>query len=750
MTAGDLFYVRVDSVDEETEKEKKYEYIGEKWLKDRKLDEVSPEVHITGLPSKYISAGKGNISLENEKGASFKISRADTIKDDAKWFAVNKDAYTNDAKEFQIGDSIVELFNISDGNGLLLTVSDDRTFDHPLKNSLGWADTLKENGESVRQMFAIVRDCKDDTYTFLPVAARYEDNDIDTLSFNLAIGRGNDGGQLVSLEGAWHLESSLSYKLVVADSISKTEPLKFKLTPSFQPWGGMDGYVTVRNEKKGYYRGYSSDYPQNVTANDIAAQWTVKSDGEGEEKTWTFTPVFVDADGTKTPLAEVERVSAYINDNDTDGRVYLERKTDDFKDTVLIESGYGPEVFDLYKGFEEAKDFDWKGDKGLVTIESSGKYLSYDKDNAISYAPAADSPAITIHRSEKADESLIGNEYPVPYYRFSYTASDGEYYLKAEDANISWEQTGSPKEEHNFYLPAAYEAGKFYLHDSKGHLMQVSKDGSKLSLAKEDIYSTINLINDATEDNPATLQWTITKKGDIKDTWTVINSALFDEDGTATGVLVVGGAGETFIGIDKDKKGVLSGEKSSNVVLKLEAVTTPAPQSIVAYSPLKTTAESEEPAEYKIRHDNLYLTDEGGTANATFSEEGENQTFAFKNNADDGFAIVLSSNKERFLSSTGLNLKFSTEADKLSFTWDNPENHGIKTGIKVINGSSAKIYGVAGGVKVANAGGAVSIYTIDGRLVTAQAVTSPDQTVAVPAGIYVVKNGANVAKVVVK
>jgi hypothetical protein len=51
---------------------------------------------------------------------------------------------------------------------------------------------------------------------------------------------------------------------------------------------------------------------------------------------------------------------------------------------------------------------------------------------------------------------------------------------------------------------------------------------------------------------------------------------------------------------------------------------------------------------------------------------------------------------------------------------------------------TGRIYGVAGRVKVTNASGAVTIHTIDGRLVLKKAVTSPDQTIAVPAGIYIV------------
>jgi hypothetical protein len=275
--------------------------------------------------------------------------------------------------------------------------------------------------------------------------------------------------------------------------------------------------------------------------------------------------------------------------------------------------------------------------------------------------------------------------------------------------------------------------------------MQVSKDGSKLSLATEqNFYNTISDMNDATD--PVTLQWTFTKKGDVKDTWAVVDTALFGADSTAVGVLV--GAGETFIGIGDRNTGVLSARKDASVLLKLKAVKIPALRSIVAYSPLTATAESEERAEYNIIHNNLYLTDK--TNGAIFLENGaDGQTFAFLNTAD-GFAIV--SGENRYLSSRGLNLIFSDDsAVKLSFAWGNPNDYGIITGIKVIGVSSpAKVYGIAGGVKVANATGAVSIYTIDGRLVSTQAVTSPNQTIAVPAGIYIVRNGAEVAKVIVK
>ncbi|MDR0613385.1 MAG: DUF6383 domain-containing protein [Dysgonamonadaceae bacterium] len=77
------------------------------------------------------------------------------------------------------------------------------------------------------------------------------------------------------------------------------------------------------------------------------------------------------------------------------------------------------------------------------------------------------------------------------------------------------------------------------------------------------------------------------------------------------------------------------------------------------------------------------------------------------------------------------------------------EDPGQGTGLRKV-GSPAKIYGAAGEVRVVGASGAVSVYSIDGRPVWAGAVVSPNQTIAVSAGIYIVKNGVHVVKVVVK
>jgi hypothetical protein len=76
------------------------------------------------------------------------------------------------------------------------------------------------------------------------------------------------------------------------------------------------------------------------------------------------------------------------------------------------------------------------------------------------------------------------------------------------------------------------------------------------------------------------------------------------------------------------------------------------------------------------------------------------------------------------------------------------KNDGGYTDITVVGKSG--IYGVEGGVKILNGTGKVDIYSIDGRLVKSTLITGADQTIAAPKGIVIVKNGANVAKVIFK
>jgi hypothetical protein len=81
------------------------------------------------------------------------------------------------------------------------------------------------------------------------------------------------------------------------------------------------------------------------------------------------------------------------------------------------------------------------------------------------------------------------------------------------------------------------------------------------------------------------------------------------------------------------------------------------------------------------------------------------------------------------------------------FSWGQNDD-GKFVGIEEVN--TFNIVGLQGAVNVKNAEGVVEIFTIDGRKVSSTAITSADQTIAAPAGVVIVKNGANVMRAIVK
>ena len=127
-----------------------------------------------------------------------------------------------------------------------------------------------------------------------------------------------------------------------------------------------------------------------------------------------------------------------------------------------------------------------------------------------------------------------------------------------------------------------------------------------------------------------------------------------------------------------------------------------------------------------------------------------NGSILFSVNARNFESVLKPSNK--YVSSEGIYSALDQYKDnvKAAFWEIRHVGPGQATSLKKVGSSSVKIYGVAGGVRVIDASGSVSVYTVDGRLVSTGAVVSPDQTIAVPAGIYIVKNGVNAVKVVVK
>ncbi|MDR2691346.1 MAG: hypothetical protein LBB73_03480, partial [Dysgonamonadaceae bacterium] len=653
-------YVKVQYVDDSTEAKRKYEYVESRLLKERKLldTKVTQEVDLTGLSDKYISNGRvgDEINLTGKEGAaSFFITLADTIRTqhpaveaDRHWFTKEQYAYSNRNKKFENVDS-VELFKIKNENGLYLTVAGKSAFNPPLKNAMRWDSVLNEDGESVRQMFAIVRNCFDDTYTFLPVAAHDWAEGGDTLSFNLNIGRDNTDGKIVDIEGAWRLESSLSHQVVVADTTSEREPLRLKLSSPLHLWNRANGVVALKDKESGvFYRGDNTTaYKDVLKKNDIGALWKVEKDwADGKYK---FTPVLTAAGkqafaDTVLTVYSADDITVQFELNDTTKKYKYEIEVVDNSD----------EDFDLYTGF----DFEWNNNKGFVTLRSGdGRYISYgSKDHPEEVLYKDEVSTVTIHKDTEG-VLFSGTDYPVQYYRFSYKKDKDNYFLKAEGSIISWEKGINPETNprYKFSMPEAFDAGKFYLQHKDGALIQVSKDGTKLSLATEQtVYSALNAINDAKE--PLTLQWTIAK-ADVPAQWATVDIGA--DSTSSVGVLAVRGAGETFVGRD-GTNGVLRDKTvAGSVLLKVKAAQVYSPQSVsvVAYS--QATAESDVRVDYYIIHeDSLYLT-ERTDGSVVFEKSETHNRFAFLA-TEDGFAIVSGDEEDyHYLTSTGLSLHFT-------------------------------------------------------------------------------------------
>ncbi|MDR2691927.1 MAG: T9SS type A sorting domain-containing protein [Dysgonamonadaceae bacterium] len=299
--------------------------------------------------------------------------------------------------------------------------------------------------------------------------------------------------------------------------------------------------------------------------------------------------------------------------------------------------------------------------------------------------------------------------------------------------------------------------------------------------ASEGIYSAIDQYKDNMDSGIA--GWRIVSEDEIAD-WVRINAAVDDDNRQAASVFTLVdypamGPGVTFIA-----PGDTVGAAVNYAVLATIG------------QALEFTLEYRGAAEIGYEHDSiwyygiyctdtsdsLYLTDAADSANiapyAFFTNRADyrkdcysrdsvyadslfRQTFALKyvepanRREHSHFKIVSSADytkkqsaSYRYLSRDSERLIFVDNADlAATFQWGKIWEY---TGLKEVGGTPAKIYGTAGGVKVVNVSGAVLIYTIDGRLVTARSGVSANQTIAVPAGIYIVKSGAKVAKVIVK
>ncbi len=71
----------------------------------------------------------------------------------------------------------------------------------------------------------------------------------------------------------------------------------------------------------------------------------------------------------------------------------------------------------------------------------------------------------------------------------------------------------------------------------------------------------------------------------------------------------------------------------------------------------------------------------------------------------------------------------------------------VSSGVEAVEGAEAVVYGIADGIVVEGFAGEVVVYAADGRLVK---VAEGNMTVAVESGLYLVRTGAKVTKVIVK
>lgn len=134
---------------------------------------------------------------------------------------------------------------------------------------------------------------------------------------------------------------------------------------------------------------------------------------------------------------------------------------------------------------------------------------------------------------------------------------------------------------------------------------------------------------------------------------------------------------------------------------------------------------------------------------ATLDEEaGIYQTFVVVSQADYTARYYPSANYRYLANVQGRYVFVDDPADAMIFSWGRDVDDKWVS-IDDVNATFA-VVGAQGAIQVRNAEGVVDIYTVDGRKVSSTPVTGSDQTITAPAGVVIVKNGAKVAKVLVK
>lgn len=119
-------------------------------------------------------------------------------------------------------------------------------------------------------------------------------------------------------------------------------------------------------------------------------------------------------------------------------------------------------------------------------------------------------------------------------------------------------------------------------------------------------------------------------------------------------------------------------------------------------------------------------------------------------NKDSQFYYLAGKNNKLTFRYGGGTDKQGTEQTALPFALGQIDDSGNYTGIDGVETESFLAIGVEGAVKVYNAEGRVEVYSVDGRLLNAANANADVLTIDAPQGVIIVKNGANVTKVVIK
>ncbi len=182
---------------------------------------------------------------------------------------------------------------------------------------------------------------------------------------------------------------------------------------------------------------------------------------------------------------------------------------------------------------------------------------------------------------------------------------------------------------------------------------------------------------------------------------------------------------------------------------------------LLTYKPLAGATSDYKYGDYTY----AYFAD--AAANANVVTPTNNQVFGFLINKGDAkpghgypFWVVAqaSSGSYKYLGQNNNRMVFfptlsdnKKEAQKKAMTFEiGKVDNGKFTGKDDVTSNTVAVYGVEGAVKVANAEGAIELYTIDGRQFKSVLATGGEQTISAPRGVVIVKVAGKATKVVVK